>query len=416
MATKQPTFFDTDVSVEVPMGVANKAKETGKEKKEIGFEPPSTLSDEEIEIIPFSMEKPRKAVADAPANEEDDDDDNQDPDEGNDDGKKKEDISDDTSDDDDGNDAPPDSSSSSPYLAFAKVLYEGGALTQLNEQSFLEIAEKQGDTAALIEMVKQTVDDVVQGQLNKLPKDYRDLMEAASKGVPLRDALKTKTDIQTYSSIKDKDVETDEALAEKLMRESYSIRGFSKDETDEAIQDAKDVDKLTIKALSALKHLNKHSKERETQLEKEAEDQKVNAEVQRLENMRAIKSTIANIDKLIPGVTVSKLEQDKLFDMLTTPVKQDPESGVYLNKVWAKRAENTTQFDTTLAYLINKGIFDGKMDSLVRTAKSKAIKELDAVLKSGVGLSGGTPIRRQAAIKKGDAVKALDMFKRKPDY
>jgi hypothetical protein len=412
MATKKQTFFDTDISVEVPIDVIEKSqKEQKKEQKEIAFAPPSFADEDDIEIIPFTMEKRGKKDEDEIVDEKEIEpvkDDDQD--------EAEEVKADDETAEDTGEKAPPDSSSSSPYLAFAKVLYEGGAITQLDEDTFLEIAEKQGETAALIEMVKQTVDDVFQSQFNKLPRDYRELLEAAGKGIPLREALKAKTDQQTYSTIKDKQVEEDEVLAERLVRESYILRGFSEEEASQEIQDAKDVDKLTAKALSALKYLNKHSKEKESQLEQQAENQRIDAEKQRAESLKNLKSTIADIGKLIPGTSVGKSEQDKLLDMLTTPVKQDPDTGMWLNKVWAKRATNPAQFDTVLAYLINKGIFDGKMDSLIRQAKSTAVKQLDEVLKSGVEFKGGTPVRRQAAVKKEEAVKALGAFKRKPDY
>lgn len=406
---KTDVFIDTDVEVS---GGAN--EEQG------GSLLTPFAADEEIEIIPMSFE-PTPAVQ--KKDDEKKPDTGGDEDEEDDEGKGGEGSS--QEDDDEGEDqnapkgkteknASPDSSSSSPYLAFAKVLYEGGALTQLDEEEFLEIAEKEGELAAIVEFNKRTISDIVQMEFDKLPPDYKRLIDAARRGVPLKDAFEIKTSETELSKITEKNLEEDEDLAKDIIRKSYKIRGFDNEETEQEIKDAEEINKLGPKAKAALKHLVGYNKQREKEASERAERDAAKAEERRLNSLKQIKSTVENMDKVLPGVKLSKVESERLYSILTEPAGHDPNSGAVLNEIWMERAKSPEKFDAIMAYMYSKGVFSGKMDSFVKKAKSEAISQLDTLIKSGVSLKGGKPVTHAPNPKKEEIAKSLSVFRRTP--
>jgi hypothetical protein len=94
-----------------------------------------------------------------------------------------------------------------------------------------------------------------------------------------------------------------------------------------------------------------------------------------------LKDTVTSLDEIIPGHKITKPTKTKIEDLLTKPVKQ-LDNGQVLNGVWAKRVENPIEFDAKLAYFINLGLFDGKMDVLKKAAKTSATSELEKHLKN----------------------------------
>ena len=387
--------------------------------------PFKTSLEEDIEIIPMSFEPPTAGDDDEEGkdkgNKGTESDTGGDEDEEDDKGKGGEGSSQEDDDEGDdqnapkgktGKDAPPDSSSSSPYLAFAKVLYDGGAITQFDEEEFLEIAEKEGEFAALVELNKRTINDIVQMQFDGLPEDYKRLLDAARKGVPLKEAFNVQTSQTRYSEIKEKELDDNEELAKSLIKDSYKLRGFDDEDIDQEISDAMDINKLGVKARAALKHLNTHYKNREKQLEEKAKEDAKMIEKQRAESLKQIKTTINSIDKLIPGVKLTKPEEEKLYALLTAPAGQDPRTGVMLNEIWAERSRDPEKFDTILAYMFSKGVFKGKMESFVKQAKTDALKDLDAALKNNPNLKGGLPGQTRKNPKKEEIARSLGAFRR----
>ena len=92
--------------------------------------------------------------------------------------------------------------------------------------------------------------------------------------------------------------------------------------------------------------------------------------------------------------------------MLTVPIKQ--EDGTVLNAVWAKRKADTKAFDKKLAYFIHIGLFDGKVDSLVKDSKTKAASELQKLLDGGRVHTPGDPIIHDEKVN--DRVSAMKDF------
>ena len=52
------------------------------------------------------------------------------------------------------------------------------------------------------------------------------------------------------------------------------------------------------------------------------------------------------------------------------------------------------QFDTVLAYLFQKGVFNGSWDKIIKQTKTEAIKQLESVFDTGGDFRTGQPAPR----------------------
>lgn len=308
-----------------------------------------------------------------------------------------------------GQDSPGDSSSS-PYLTFAKVLSEGGVFAQdIDDDEFNELVEETGsEIEALIELNRRTIADVFQAKINSLPPDYKALFNAASKGLPLREAFQFKSNKDRYNSIDSDDIKDDDDLAKNIVTEALALRGFSKEEIEDTIQSYVDTDKLTSIAEKSLKSLKTLNERAESERLAEIEQNKRNQEAQRIEDLKKIKSTITQIDKVLPGAKSNATQNEKMLTLLTAPAKNV--NGQWLTGLWAKRAEDPVKFDSILAYMVVNGVFDGKMDNLKKQVKSEVSNEFaNLINNSGIGTGSRKNNRDNPTVK--ELGKSASIFK-----
>jgi hypothetical protein len=110
-------------------------------------------------------------------------------------------------------------------------------------------------------------------------------------------------------------------------------------------------------------------------------------------------------------VKINAQTKTKIYEALTTPSVQT-DSGQWLNPIYAKRAENPKEFDIKLAYLFNVGIFDGKWDKIMNTAKTGAVKDLEDKLKIGTSVQKTGEMRMEATDKSKDVLKSMEVFRK----
>jgi len=300
-----------------------------------------------------------------------------------------------------GKDAPSEeNTSSSPYASFAKVMNEEGVITQFDPKEFEELVEELGSPAkALIELNKRTIDEMVQLRFDNLPADYKQLLTAAEKGVPLKDAFTVQAKLQDISQVTEDDIKTDIEVAKNIIRQSYPLRGFSAAETEQEIKDMEANDRLSTKALSEKTFLQKTYKDEEARQQATATRQKDQAKQRAKQEDEQIVHYAKNISKLLPGVKTSPKLEQKLIQNIKTPVKQGA-NGVLLNGIWATRDADPIKFDMILSYLYETGVFNGKLDKIKRDAVTDSTKELEQLILSGnSNFTQGTPAGVQGTKK-----------------
>ena len=299
-----------------------------------------------------------------------------------------------------------------PYSTYAKALYEEGVITSFDEEEFNKLAEDIGETEALIEMTRRTIVNEVESWKNSLSPEQQDVLDAIGKGVSLDKYLQIKAKQQNYSSIKTDELTDDDSLCKRLISDDLEFRGYTPEEIKESLSDIESLGKLEDKAKTALNKLQKSQTEELKKSKEEADKKQKQLGEQNRQALLKLKTDIDTVKEVVPGVKLNTQMRGKMYEALTTPTAQTPD-GQYLNAIYAKRAENPTEFDIKLAYLYNIGIFDGKWDKITSTARSGAISDLSDKLKDSNISKTGTPASPEGSPKASDILRSMETFRSK---
>lgn len=274
-------------------------------------------------------------------------------------------------------------SSSSPFKPFAKALFDEGVLTSFDEEEFDKLVEELGSPAeVLIELNRRTLADEIESYKKEAEDDYKAFLEARESGVNIDEWGNIRDMKKRYSSITDTQIDEDEKLQKDLIRADLENKGNDEETIREMLESFEDTNKLSKQAKTALKNLTKFADEEDKRLTKEAKERDEELVKQQKKQLTDLKKQIEDTKEVIPGMPLNKQVKDKLFNLITAPVKQT-EDGRQINAVMAKRMEDPLKYALLEAYFVELGLFDGKFDKLVAKAKTKAITELESSLSSG---------------------------------
>jgi len=285
---------------------------------------------------------------------------------------------------------PSESTPTNVYASFAKANYEEGVLNDFDEAEFNELSKELGSPAkALIELNKRTIEKHVQARLESFPEEIQKLAENYQKGIPLDELIDTQSREIRLKNITDEHLLGNEDLTKQLIIEDLKNRGFTESEAGEeyklyvesAIEDKRAVqarDRLISRQEEVIK-----SKAEQAQKAKEDRLQAIE------ESRKNLKSQVDAAKEFIPGVEVSNREKSLVFNALTKPVARDAR-GNELNEIMMTRAKNPVHFDTMVAYLYTKGVFNvdekgnpaPKTEELFKGKKSETISTLEKELNS----------------------------------
>lgn len=297
--------------------------------------------------------------------------------------------------------APDDKNSSTePFaLVFAKHLKERGILsTDIDEEELKEIIEKEGEDGALESVftaeIKNAKESLSQ-DLDDYTKEYTQLREM---GYSQEDASNIIGSIEEVDNLKEDQLEAEDAedLRRQVMTQQYKVTTrFTDEKIKKLVQRSFDMGDDIEDSKEALKSLKDVSREQLEDIKNQTAQQEEQAKDNYKKYVESLNKTISDTKEIIPDVPINKQTKDRIKDMITKPTEKD-ENGNVLNALWAKRHEDPIKFDTTLAYLIHTGAFDGKWDKITKVATTKATSKLKDYIdnqegKSGFHGSGRTP-------------------------
>lgn len=285
-----------------------------------------------------------------------------------------------------------DDSSDSFALVFARYQSEAGNLTEFNEEEFTEFIKENGEEQALSKLVKDEVEinkSEIKNQYDTYNQEYIDLRES---GVSTGEATDLVAQKEILEGISEEQIADSEDLRRDIITQAYKVNTSFNDakikqlversfDTSEDLTDAKE-------GLDILKGVNTKGIE---EIKQEKIQAKKTAEENYKNYITSLKDTINKNNEIVPGYKINQTTKDKLEEMITKPVKQTKE-GQALNGIWSKRDEDQIKFDTTLAYLIMNGVFDGKWDKFTVKEKTKATQQLKKHIdsKSKSSFTGGS--------------------------
>lgn len=275
---------------------------------------------------------------------------------------------------------------SSPIKLFAKVLFEEGVLSELNEEEFDSTDDK---IDVLINSIKKEVTKAIEVSEEVYPEKIKQILNAYKSGVPEEDILSYIQNEIDYTSITDEELQENEELQKALIKQDLTAKGYSSEEIEEEILDAETVDKLFLKSKRALKSVVAIQKKQFDEIAeaKKLERQQIQDRIK--EQQDKTRTYLESSTEILPGIEINKAVKDKIFNSMYKPVAKD-KNGNPVSALSAARSKDPVKFDTIFHYLLVNGVFEGKLDSLVKPVKTKAIKEFESVVKSDTTFKEGS--------------------------
>jgi len=281
---------------------------------------------------------------------------------------------------------------SSPFASFANVLKERGIffdeITEDMEFNSVDDFEKGIEKA-----IEYNVNQRINQENSKYSPETQEFLDMINRGVPL-DQVKEVAKQITVKDLTPENIENNVDIQKQAVR---MYLGQSTDMTEQDINDQieylEDTEKLSGKALSYSEKIKENYTYQKKYLVNKAESDKAAYQEMATKQMEDLKTRVFDIAEIIPGRKINDKTKEKIFKSITTSVGNDPTTGQATTAIGLKRSKDPVSFEITLAYLNELGVFDGKWDSVIASAKSTATKELEKVItNSSAPIGGGTPV------------------------
>lgn len=198
----------------------------------------------------------------------------------------------------------------SPFVIFAQLLDEKG-IVEFNQDEFEDSED------GLVNLVEGKINKSIERYKESLHPKIKELIEHYDDGVPIESFLEVEASIEDYESIKEDNIREDVQLQKDLVRESLSMKGFSKEQIDRKLSrfiDGGILEEEAIEAKDSIVEGLRIEKERKREIEKAKSAERAE------KNKRALEDLKANIDKsdeIIKGVKITPKQKEDLYDGMT---------------------------------------------------------------------------------------------------
>ena len=228
------------------------------------------------------------------------------------------------------------------------------------------------------EKIEKGIQTGIDDYKNSFTQEAKDLIEAIEAGIPLESLVEQNSNISAYENIKDSDIDDNEALQKNLIRNLYSLKGYSSELIDKKIQRWDDSGLLADEAKDARVELLEYAKKEK----EEAKQQQIEKEKQRIEKFESwktgIKTYLDKTDEIIPGFKISPRQKEVINNGLT---KFDKDGKNEFQKVM----EKDPNFNTKVAYIalaLNWDFsgFDKKAATKVAKGLKDALRDQDKLV------------------------------------
>lgn len=263
------------------------------------------------------------------------------------------------------------------YSSLASALAEEGIISSLDDP--IKSPED------LFNVIKN---EIKKNEFSDLTEDQKEYLVALRAGVPVEEYKQTKSFESKLEQLTEEDLESSEELRKSIIIQDYMNQGMSQEKSEKLAQRAIDLSEDLNEAKEALGSIKQFTK---AQLQKRIEDNKAR-EAQMLkkqqDDLKALKKQVDSLKEVIPGVQVNEKVKNQIYDSMTKTVGKTPD-GKPLNALTKARMENPSDFTIKLHYLFNVTNGFKNFDKIVKTSKSKAVKELDDLLKGNTFIPSG---------------------------
>ena len=284
-------------------------------------------------------------------------------------------------------DTPASEVDTSLYAPLASALHEQGLLPNLDVEAF---GAEENQQEALFKAVEKEIDTGIDSFVESLPPLFKQQLLAYQQGVDLSTYQKLQKKELEYNNITETSLSNDEKLQKKVIKDDLLHKGFSEDKANKLIENFESLNELESESIDALAIGKARAKQASEKAIEDAKIRQDNINKQQGEAVKNISSSLESIKEIIPGKALNKISRDKVFKSMTTIVGNDKQ-GNAMNSVMATREKDPIKFETTLHYLHSLGIFNGDWSSVIKTAKTKAVTDLEQTLRTARVSSGLSP-------------------------
>jgi hypothetical protein len=234
--------------------------------------------------------------------------------------------------------------------ALAGVLSNKGLL-ELNEETSLESEE---DLLGLMEQqTAEKADSMLEGWIKNLPPKAQAYLGLIEDGV---DADMSVGLVESKAFVENLSAQSPSEDLESAYRLYLSNLGMSEEEISEEVEEAKDLSKLSDKALKAKPKLVAAIGKEEANAKNVIAQRARQEQEQRDEYIKTLENSIETSNELIAGMKLTPKMKEKIKDSFMIAVEE--KDGVPLNQVNANRTRNPQAFDILLHYYTQLGLFN----------------------------------------------------------
>lgn len=266
-------------------------------------------------------------------------------------------------------------SSGELFKAFGSTLVEKGVFS---EELFKDF---DGTIDGLVTAVDREIGYGIESYKESLPDVLKELIDNYEEGVPLDQLISTKSREISFNNITEDKLEEDVNLQKEIVRQYLESTGLKENKIKKLIETYEDTDDLFSEAKDALGEIKDILKKEQEYIRKEQEQERKLAEQRTKELLNTVETTISKTEEIVPGIKLNEKVRKEIYSSMTQPTGRDAD-GNPINKVMEIRAKDPIKFEMTLHYLASLGIFEGKWDKIISTAKTSSVKELEKLIKS----------------------------------
>lgn len=266
-------------------------------------------------------------------------------------------------------------SSGELFKAFGSTLVEKGVFS---EELFKDF---DGTIDGLVTAVDREIGYGIESYKESLPDVLKELIDNYEEGVPLDQLISTKSREISFNNITEDKLEEDVNLQKEIVRQYLESTGLKENKIKKLIETYEDTDDLFSEAKDALGEIKDILKKEQEYIRKEQEQERKAAEQRTKELLNTVETTISKTEEIVPGIKLNEKVRKEIYSSMTQPTGRDAD-GNPINKVMEIRAKDPIKFEMTLHYLASLGIFEGKWDKVISTAKTSSVKELEKLIKS----------------------------------
>lgn len=261
------------------------------------------------------------------------------------------------------------------FKAFGSTLVEKGVFS---EELFKDF---DGTIDGLVSAVDKEIMYGVEAYKESLPPVLKEIIDNYEEGIPLDKLINSKSTEISYNNITEDKLEEDSNLQKEIVRQYLQSTGLKENKIKKLIETYEDTDELFNEAKDALVEIKDLIKQEQEYIKVEQEKERKIAEQRTKELLNTVETTISKTEEIVPGIKLNDKIKKDIYSSMTQPTGRD-ENGNPINRVMEIRAKDPIKFEMTLHYLASLGVFEGKWDKIISTAKSSSVKELEKLIKS----------------------------------